>query len=155
MQSSPLQRVLPWVHLQGAVLDRHSACCTSGVVDACGECHGPAKAVDVQNACCTSGVLDGDGYCCASGLLDECGVCDGQSRACALRAVVDVQVSTAALMHGISAHCLSCASHCSSSSLGLLLCPLVPIIAHQKRLSQRCRRLLSGDHTVLAFFAIG
>ncbi len=47
----------------------------------------------MQNVCCTSGVLDGDGYCCQSGLLDECGVCDGQSTACALRAVVDVQVS--------------------------------------------------------------
>lgn len=80
--------------LQGAALDRHSACCTSGKVDACGVCDGPAKAVDVQGACCSSGVLDGDGYCCASGLLDECGVCDGQSTACALRAVFDVQVST-------------------------------------------------------------
>ena len=79
--------------MQGAVLDRHSTCCTSGKLDACGACDGPAQAVDVQNVCCSSGVLDGDGYCCQSGLLDECGVCDGQSTACALRAVVDVQVS--------------------------------------------------------------
>lgn len=82
----------PCTSLQGAVLDRHSTCCTSGNVDACGTCDGPAKAVDVQNTCCSSGVDDGDGYCCQSGLLDECGVCDGQSTACALHAVVDVQV---------------------------------------------------------------
>ncbi|CAL5224259.1 g6916 [Coccomyxa viridis] len=81
---------------QGALLDRHSTCCISGKLDACGACGGPARAVDVQNVCCNSGVLDGDGYCCQSGLLDECGVCDGQSTACALRAVVDVQVSQAA-----------------------------------------------------------
>ena len=79
------------------MLDRHSTCCTSGRLDACGACDGPARAVDVQNACCSSGVLDGDGYCCQSGLLDECGVCDGQSTACALRAVVDVQVSASLL----------------------------------------------------------
>ena len=81
------------VLLQGAVLDRHSACCASGILDACGACGGPARAVDVQNVCCSSGQLDGDGYCCQSGLVDECGVCDGQSTACRLLAVLDVQVS--------------------------------------------------------------
>ena len=87
-----------WCRLQGAALDRHSTCCASGKLDACGACDGPAKAVDVQNVCCASGVLDGNGYCCQSGLLDECGVCDGQSTACALRAVVDVQVSASMVM---------------------------------------------------------
>ena len=82
--------------LQGAVLDRHSACCAGGTLDACGACGGSARAVDVQNVCCSSGELDGDGYCCQSGLVDECGVCDGQSTACALSAVLDVQVSVTA-----------------------------------------------------------
>lgn len=35
--------------LQGAITDRNASCCTSGRLDACGQCDGPAKAVDVQN----------------------------------------------------------------------------------------------------------
>lgn len=83
--------------MQGAVLDRHSRCCLSGHLDACGECDGGAKAVDVENGCCSSGALDGAGFCCASGRLDECGVCDGDSSSCALHAVADVQVRPRAL----------------------------------------------------------
>jgi hypothetical protein len=79
-------------HPQDAVLDRHSQCCASGAVDACGECDGPAKLLDVELRCCGSDALDAAGYCCASGLVDECGVCDGQSTSCALHVIIDVQV---------------------------------------------------------------
>ncbi len=84
--------VKQWLALQGATLDRHSRCCNSGRVDACGECDGPALLVDVENRCCASGALDAAGYCCASGALDECGVCDGDASSCALHGVADVQV---------------------------------------------------------------
>ena len=93
---------------QGAALDRHSACCAGGSLDACGACGGPARAVDVQNVCCASGELDGEGYCCQSGLVDECGVCDGQSTACALLAVLDVQVS----MDTCAAMCMPLCNMC-------------------------------------------
>ena len=100
---------------QGAVLDRHSACCAGGTLDACGACGGPARAVDVQNVCCSSGKLDGDGYCCQSGLVDECGVCDGQSTACTLLAVLDVQVSMATC----AAMCMPLCSMCSVTYLDM------------------------------------
>ena len=79
-------------HAQGAALDRHSQCCASGRLDACGTCDGPALLVDATPACCASGVLDAGGLCCASGAVDECGVCDGQSGSCALHTTVDLQV---------------------------------------------------------------
>ncbi len=50
--------------MQGATLDRRAECCASGVLDACGDCDGPAKTVDVQGACCSSKTLDAGGFCC-------------------------------------------------------------------------------------------
>jgi hypothetical protein len=49
---------------QGATLDRRAECCASGLLDACGDCDGPARAVDAQGACCPSAALDAGGFCC-------------------------------------------------------------------------------------------
>lgn len=56
-------------------------CCDSDQLDACGECSGSAKIVDLLGRCC-DGVLGEDGLCCVSGILDSCGVCDGDGSSC-------------------------------------------------------------------------
>ena len=64
-----------------AVIDGDGNCCYSGKVDACGECDGAARTVDVRGECCP-GKLDAGGLCCASGVFDACGVCEGDGTTC-------------------------------------------------------------------------
>ena len=64
-----------------AVIDGDGNCCYSGKVDACGECDGAARTVDVRGECCP-GKLDAGGFCCASGVFDACGVCEGDGTTC-------------------------------------------------------------------------
>ena len=49
-----------------AVIDGDGNCCYSGKVDACGECDGAARTVDVRGECCP-GKLDAGGFCCGCG----------------------------------------------------------------------------------------
>ena len=64
-----------------AVIDGDGNCCYSGKVDACGECDGEARTVDVRGECCP-GKLDAGGFCCATGVFDACGVCEGDGSTC-------------------------------------------------------------------------
>ena len=59
-------------------LSRDDKCCHH--VDACGNCDGKGKYVDINGLCCDS-YLDAGSVCCNE-LLDECGVCGGDSSSC-------------------------------------------------------------------------
>ena len=60
-------------------------------MDACGECGGSGKSVDVFGRCCTA-EQDAQGVCCASGKVDTCGVCDGDGSTCGLTSTLVLQV---------------------------------------------------------------
>ena len=67
-----------------SALDKDGNCCTSGRVDACGNCDGKGKSIDILGQCC-EGDLAADGFCCSK-KVDECGVCGGMGTTCGLRA---------------------------------------------------------------------
>eukprot|EP00803_Ostreobium_quekettii_P008218 evm.model.scf_449.4 EVM.evm.TU.scf_449.4 scf_449:24370-31826(+) len=68
-----------------AVLDASGKCCPSGKVDVCGFCDGSATAVDIMGRCCLDSTLGQNGLCCEGGYIDECGVCNGNSMTCAIQ----------------------------------------------------------------------
>jgi hypothetical protein len=66
--------------MDGDVLDKDGACCSSGRLSPCGTCSNQspgAVTTDASGQCC-AGVLDAGGMCCPfPSVLDACGVCNG------------------------------------------------------------------------------